>query len=89
LQAVGEGDFPIARVLLRAFINATLGFAALAEQVGMSDKSLMRMFGPRGNPRIENLSAVLHTLKAECRLSLRVNATPAKPRRSPPDRIAA
>jgi DNA-binding phage protein len=81
MQAMLEGDFPTARVLLRDFINATLGFAALSERVGVSDKSLMRMFGPTGNPNAENLMAVLTVLRAECGVSLRVEAAPVKRRK--------
>ena len=76
MQAIVEGDFGTARVLLRDFINATIGFPALAQSVGRSDKALMRMFGPTGNPTAGSLMAVLHTLNAVCHVSLKVEATP-------------
>jgi DNA-binding phage protein len=85
VQAMLDGDFATGRLLLRDFINATVGFAALAGRLGTHDKSLMRMFGAMGNPRAENLLAVLHTLKDECRLSLRVEAKPlARSEAEPP-----
>jgi hypothetical protein len=46
----------------RDYINATVGFDQLSEAVAMDPKNLMRMFGPRGNPRLANLSAVLREL---------------------------
>ncbi len=75
-QALLDGEFTAARVLLRDFINATVGFSALAEQLGLTDKSLMRMFGPSGNPTAANLLAVLQVLQDQCRLSVTVHAKP-------------
>lgn len=40
----------------------------------------MRMFGPAGNPRAENLIAVVAALTGECRLSLTVHAAPLRGR---------
>jgi hypothetical protein len=40
---------------LRSCINATIGFENPARRSGRSPKSLMRMFGPPGNPTAENL----------------------------------
>jgi hypothetical protein len=44
-----EGDVDTAKAVLRDYINATIGFPALAEATKMPPKSLMRMFGPNGN----------------------------------------
>jgi|NGEPerStandDraft_6_1074524.scaffolds.fasta_scaffold299347_1 DNA-binding phage protein len=82
VQAMLDGDFATGRLLLRDFINATIGFPTLAERLGVHDKSLMRMFGAAGNPHAENLLAVLHALKDECRLSLRVEAKPVRRRQA-------
>lgn len=79
-QALLDGEFATARVLLRDFINATVGFSALAEQLGLVDKSLMRMFGPSGNPTAANLLAVLQVLQDECHLSVTVRANPPRRR---------
>lgn len=65
---------PTARALMRDFINATIGFRALAEQLGVLDKSLMRMFGAHGNPHAETLFSVLQAVKDQCDLSLTVQA---------------
>jgi DNA-binding phage protein len=78
VQAMLDGDFGTAKILLRDAINATAGFARLANRTGVPEKSLMRMFGPTGNPRAENLVAVVAALKNECRLTLTVRAAPQR-----------
>jgi hypothetical protein len=45
-----DGDGVTGRALVRDFINATMGFPALAAQLGISDTSLMRMLGPGRGP---------------------------------------
>lgn len=58
-----EGDVVTGKGLLKDYINATVGFEALADRVRMSAKSLHRMLGPKGNPRAENLFRVLGALR--------------------------
>jgi hypothetical protein len=50
---------------LRSCINATIGFEKLGTALGRSPKSLMRMFGPSGNPAAESLLGVIEELKKE------------------------
>jgi DNA-binding phage protein len=78
VQSMVDGDLGTAKILLRDFINATVGFAQLGSRIGVPEKSLMRMFGPNGNPRAENLVAVVATLKEVCGLSLTVGAAPGR-----------
>ena len=59
------GDLDTGKALLRDYINATMGFEALGDMVGTPPKSLMRMFGPKGNPRADNLMGVLATLQQQ------------------------
>jgi DNA-binding phage protein len=80
VQAMLDGDFGTAKILLRDVINATVGFAQLGRRIDVPEKSLMRMFGPTGNPRAENLIAVVAALKHACRLSLTVHAAPRRRR---------
>ena len=80
VQSMVDGDLGTAKILLRDFINATAGFAELGSRIGVPGKSLMRMFGPNGNPRAENLVAVVAALKDVCGLSLTVQAAPARRR---------
>ena len=69
-----SGDVETGKAVLRDFINATVGFERLAEKVGTPAKSLMRMFGPKGNPRAENLFHVISQLQEETGVHLAVAA---------------
>jgi DNA-binding phage protein len=60
--------------VLRDYINATVGFRALAEATGTPAKSLMRMFGPSGNPSARNLFAVTAALQRDSAVALEVRA---------------
>ena len=68
------GDMDTGKAILRDYINATVGFEKLAEATGTPAKSLMRMFGPRGNPHARNLFAVIQSLQADAGISLQVSA---------------
>jgi len=63
IESMLAGDLPTAKTILRDYINATIGFAELAEGTGIPPKSLMRMLGPSGNPRAANLFEVVSFLK--------------------------
>lgn len=69
-----EGDVETGKSLLRDFINATIGFETLADQVGLPAKSLMRMFGAKGNPRADNLFSVIRALQQNSGIQLAVSA---------------
>ncbi|MEJ8571701.1 transcriptional regulator [Microbaculum marinum] len=73
------GDVATGKAVLRDYINATVGFEDLAEEVGTPSKSLMRMFGPRGNPRADNVFSVISRLQAMTGVRLAVR----------PDRVDA
>ena len=47
----------------RGMLNATVGFETLAEDMQKDPKSLMRMLSAKGNPRADNLFAMLARLK--------------------------
>ena len=49
------GDVDTGKAILRDYIKATVGFEKLAEATDTPPKSLIRMFGPRGNPQARNL----------------------------------
>jgi DNA-binding phage protein len=69
-----EGDLETGKSVLRDYINATVGFERLARETRTPAKSLMRMFGPSGNPRAENLFAVISALQKTSGLRLEVAA---------------
>lgn len=68
LEALYSGDVDTGKAILRNYINATIGFQRLGKAVGTPPKSLMRMFGPLGNPRAENLFAVTRHLQKQEKL---------------------
>jgi len=69
-----SGDVESGKAVLRDYIKATVGFEQLGAATGASAKSLIRMFGPRGNPQARNLFAVISHLQREARLTLHVTA---------------
>lgn len=72
INAMLDGDVDEGRLLLRDYVNATIGFQELADALDKSPKSLMRMLSPKGNPRADNLMAVVAQLKARENMSLHV-----------------
>jgi hypothetical protein len=68
-EAVGAmltGDLDTGKSLLRKYINGTVGFIQLGDDLGRSPKALMRMFSPTGNPQARNLfDIVAHLQKLE------------------------
>ena len=53
-----NGEPEPAKAILRDLVNATLGFEALAAEIGRPAKSVHRMLSQGGNPTMNNLSAV-------------------------------
>jgi DNA-binding phage protein len=72
IETLLAGDVDTGKTVLRDYINATVGFERLAEATSTPPKSLMRMFGPQGNPQARNLFGVISYLQAEAQLKLRV-----------------
>ena len=72
VDALLAGDVDAGKAVLRDYINATIGFEKLSAALGKPQKSLMRMFGPSGNPTAENLFGVIGVLQAETGVHLKV-----------------
>ena len=70
-DALLTGDIDAGKAILRDYINATVGFGHLATATGMQPKSLMRVFGPGGNPTAKNLMTVIGELQLASGVSLR------------------
>jgi DNA-binding phage protein len=68
------GDLAAGKAVLRDYINATVGFEKLAKATGTPSKSLMRMLGPKGNPRASNLLTVIGKLQRVTHVRLAVAA---------------
>ena len=74
IEAMLSGDVDTGKAILRDYIKATVGFEKLGADIGSSGKSLIRMFGPTGNPQARNLFAVLEQLQKHAGLTLHVTA---------------
>ena len=76
IESMLTGDIATAKTILRDYINATIGFTELAEATEIPSKSLMRMLGPRGNPRAENLFDVVSFLQRREGVRFQLKAAP-------------
>lgn len=76
VQAIIDGDTETGTVLLRDAINATVGFRALSEATAIPEKSLMRMVGPHGNPRLDSIGRVLKALRTGAGVRVQAHAEP-------------
>ncbi|HJQ58028.1 MAG TPA: transcriptional regulator [Vineibacter sp.] len=72
IEVMLAGDIDTGKAVLRDYIKGTVGFEKLAKATGTPPKSLIRMFGPRGNPQARNLFAVLAHLQKQAGVQLRV-----------------
>ena len=74
VEAFLRGEVDAGKILLRDYVNATIGFEQLAGLTRKSPKSLMRMLGPDGNPRADNLFSVIAELQKQEGIALGVRA---------------
>lgn len=68
------GDVDTGKAVLCDYINATIGFEELSQVVEKSSKSLMRVFGAKGNPQASNLFEVIRYLQEQEGIHLEVKA---------------
>ena len=66
------GDLGTGKALLRDYINATIGFEALAKEIGKDSKSIHRMLGPKGNPTAGNIFTIVKILQDAGDISIHV-----------------
>lgn len=72
-QTLLAGDMETAKSLFQLYVNATVGFQELGRAMNMAPQSLTRMLGPDGNPRANNLCAMLAFLQENAGIALQVN----------------
>jgi hypothetical protein len=70
------GDVDTGKAILRDYIKATVGFEKLGEATDTPAKSLIRMFGPRGNPQARNLFGVIGYLQKQAGVEFHVMPAP-------------
>ncbi len=76
IECLLTGDVDTGKAVLRDYINATIGFEALAAVTRKSPKSLMRMFGSTGNPQARNLFEIVDYLQRK--EGVRLEVRPAR-----------
>jgi DNA-binding phage protein len=81
IECMLAGDIATAKTILRDYINATVGFTELAEATHIPSKSLMRMLGPTGNPRADNLFDVVSFLQQREGVRFHLKAGPIRDHR--------
>ncbi len=74
VECLLAGDIETGKIMLRDYINATVGFAQLGALTDKPPKCLMRMFGPAGNPHTRNLFEVISRIQQHEDVHLKVKA---------------
>ncbi len=69
-----SGDHRTAMSVVRDYIKAVSSYAEVAKATGIHEKSLVRMFGPSGNPTTSRFANVFAYLQKKEGLSLTTSA---------------
>ena len=72
-----NGDPETARMMLRDLVNATVGFEDLAAMTDKPPKSLHRMLSQKGNPSMDNLSAIFDAVRTRLKVGIKVRTVAA------------
>lgn len=72
VDAFLSGDVDTGKTIIRDYIKATVGFEKLGRDTSTPPKSLIRMFGARGNPAARNLFNVIGYLQRRAGIELHV-----------------
>ena len=75
LELIAENDVQTAKSLIRDYVLASIGFEALAKEVGKKPESIKRMLSAKGNPTINNMAALLASLQHHEGIQLHVETT--------------
>ena len=73
-----NGEPETARLILRDIVNATVGFEQLAIETSKPSKSLHRMLSAKGNPTMDNLTAIFNVLRKNMNVDINVQTTEVK-----------
>jgi hypothetical protein len=74
IESLLSGNVDAGKAILRDYVKATIGFERLGAETGSSPKSLIRMFGPTGNPQARNLFTIVAHLQRQAQVTLHVTA---------------
>lgn len=70
MQCFSRCETSVARAHVRDVIKGSIGYTELAERTGTPETSLVRMFGPNGNPTFDNVANVFSHLLDASRVEL-------------------
>lgn len=73
-ECILNDDVDVAKTLLRDYVNATIGFSKLGVLMDKKPQSLMRMLSEKGNPKLENISKLMASLRQHEGVQLHVSA---------------
>jgi hypothetical protein len=79
IGAMLAGELDVGKSVLREYIKGSIGFERLGTEIGMQPKSLIRMFGDRGNPQARNLFTVIDYLVKHSGIELEVVSRAKRP----------
>lgn len=77
VESMLAGDLDTAKIILRDYIDATVGFTEVARVTHRSPKSLMKMLGPKGNQQAQNLFQIVAYLMNEEGVRFKLRAAKA------------
>ena len=77
LSLMASGEIEHGKVVLRQYVNGTIGFVKLGAALGKSPKSLMRMLSPLGNPNLRTFFEIVAYLQKVDRTILTVQGIAA------------
>jgi hypothetical protein len=72
IDSLLAGDVDTGKAMLRDYIKVTVGFEKLGAATGAPPQSLIRMFGPTGNPQARNLFGIIGYLQKQVGVEFRV-----------------
>ncbi len=75
-ESIISGDLEEGKAALRLYIKTSIGYKQFADLTGIHPKSIVRMLGPDGNPRVSNLTALLAKSLQQEGIRFQVKTTP-------------
>jgi DNA-binding phage protein len=72
IEALVRGETEVAKSVFRDYVHVTGGFEKLGEATGINSKVLHRMLGPKGNPTMRHVGAMLAHFTRGRRLAIQV-----------------
>lgn len=70
LQSLMAGEVDVGQILLRDYVDATIGVKGLATEVNLSPQKLNRILSRNGNPGVRSLLPILAYLQQKENIAL-------------------